>query len=263
MPDLTVREITLAAPCRARAANCRVIVPVSALLPQPAAALAKTAAAAGDIVELRLDALADQSPAGLAWAVQTVRRAIGDTPLLVTLRTQGEGGAATLDPAAYANTLRALCAAAGADIDLLDVEFAIGAAACARLRAAAHEAGAAVVFSAHNFAETPDTGAMTGLLTAMADAGADVAKLAVMPADAADAARLLEATARAAALRPETPLLTMAMGAPGAVTRVCGAAFGVCASFGTAGAASAPGQPDAASLRRALSALRDCGGGQG
>lgn len=262
MADLTVRDVTLAAPCRAKADTCRIIVPVTALLPQPAAALARTAAAAGDLVELRLDALADQSPAGLAWAVQTVRRAIGETPLLVTLRTLGEGGAADLDPAAYTAALRALCAGAGADIDLLDVEFSAGADACARLRAAAHEAGAGVVFSAHDFRTTPDTGAMTALLTAMADAGADVAKLAVTPADPADAARLLQATAQAAALRPETPLLTMAMGPLGAVTRVCGAAFGVCASFGTAGAASAPGQPDAAALRTALSALAACRGGR-
>ena len=83
MADLTVRDVTLAAPCRAKADTCRIIVPVTALLPQPAAALARTAAAAGDLVELRLDALADQSPAGLAWAVQTVRRAIGETPLTV------------------------------------------------------------------------------------------------------------------------------------------------------------------------------------
>ena len=80
-----------------------------------------------------------------------------------------------------------------------------------------------------------------------------------MPAAPADAARLLEATALAAERRPETPLITMAMGPLGAVTRVCGAAFGVCASFGTAGAASAPGQPDAAALRAALQAQSACG----
>ena len=55
---------------------------------------------------------------------------------------------------------------------------------------------------------------MADTLTGMADAGADIAKLAVMPHTAADAARLLEATARAAALRPATPLITMSMGAP-------------------------------------------------
>ena len=37
MPDVTLRGVTLAAPCRAGAGRCRVIVPVTALLPQPAA----------------------------------------------------------------------------------------------------------------------------------------------------------------------------------------------------------------------------------
>ena len=35
MADLTVRDVTLAAPCRAKADTCRIIVPVTALLPQP------------------------------------------------------------------------------------------------------------------------------------------------------------------------------------------------------------------------------------
>lgn len=259
MPDVTLRGVTLAAPCRAGAGRCRVIVPVTALLPQPAALQAQVAAAAGDIVELRLDALADQSHLGLVWAVQTVRRAAGQTPLLVTLRTAREGGQAALDPEAYAALLETLCAKAAGAFDLLDVEFSAGPGPCARLLAAAHKAGAAAVFSEHHFDGTPATKAMANTLTAMANAGADIAKLAVMPAAPADAARLLEATALAAARRPETPLITMAMGPLGAVTRVCGAAFGVCASFGTAGAASAPGQPDAAALRAALQAQSACG----
>ena len=112
------------------------------------------------------------------------------------------------------------------------------------------------MFSCHDFEKTPVTGAMTDLLVSMADAGADVAKLAVMPRDRADAARLLQATAQAAARRPETPLITMAMGTMGAVTRLCGGAFGVCASFGAVGgAASAPGQPDARELRAAMEAV--------
>ena len=52
MPDVTLRGVTLAAPCRAGAGRCRVIVPVTALLPQPAALQAQAAAAAGDIVEI-------------------------------------------------------------------------------------------------------------------------------------------------------------------------------------------------------------------
>ena len=68
---------------------------------------------------------------------------------------------------------------------------------------------------------------MADTLTGMADAGADIAKLAVMPRCAADAARLLEATARAADARPDTPLITMSMGPLGAVTRFCGGSLGL------------------------------------
>lgn len=259
MPDVVVRGVTLAAPCRAGAARCRVIVPVAAAAPQQAAELAARAAQAGDIVELRLDALGDLSPAGLAAAVGAVRAALGPAPLLATLRTAREGGAADLDAPAYAARLAALCESCRGQFDLLDIEFSAGAALCAGLLAAAHAAGAAAVFSAHHFGGTPPTDAMAGTLTAMADAGADVAKLAVMPRTAADAARLLQAAALAAERRPETPLLAMAMGPLGAVTRVCAASFGACAGFGTAGAASAPGQPDAAALRAALAALAGCG----
>ena len=95
---------------------------------------------------------------------------------------------------------------------------------------------------------------MADTLTGMADAGADIAKLAVMPRCTADAARLLEATARAADARPDTPLITMSMGPLGAVTRFCGGAFGSCATFGvTSGtSASAPGQPPADLLKAKL-----------
>ena len=123
-----------------------------------------------------------------------------------------------------------------------------------KLRDAAHAAGAAALFSEHHFDATPATDAMADTLTGMADAGADIAKLAVMPRCAADAARLLEATARAADARPDTPLITMSMGPLGAVTRFCGGAFGSCATFGvTSGtSASAPGQPPADLLKAKL-----------
>ena len=64
----------------------------------------------------------------------------------------------------------------------------------------------------------------------------------------------LEATARAADARPDTPLITMSMGPLGAVTRFCGGAFGSCATFGvTSGtSASAPGQPPADVLKAKL-----------
>ena len=94
---------------------------------------------------------------------------------------------------------------------------------------------------------------MTAALTGMADAGADIAKLAVMPHTAADAARLLEATACSMAARPGTPLITMSIPL-GAVTRFCGGAFGSCATFGVTlrHSRQRPGQPPADLLKAKL-----------
>lgn len=256
MADVTVWGTVLSAPARATAGSCKVIVPLTAATAAELAGLAVQAAEAADLLEVRLDALETLTPRTAAEALAAVRKAAPKRAILATVRTAREGGPADLTPEGYAALLEGLCEEAPGGFDLLDVEFSVGEALRGSLLGAAHQAGAAVVFSCHDFDKTPATGAMTDLLVSMADAGADVAKLAVMPRDAADAARLLQATAQAAARRPETPLITMAMGAVGAVTRLCGGAFGVCASFGAVGgAASAPGQPDARELRAAMEAV--------
>ncbi len=248
---LSLRGLTLSP------AQPRIIVPLfarslAALRPLTEAADADPAA---EIIELRLDPL----PAADFLAALALVRGLTDKPLLVTIRTKAEGGELALTPDEYAAHCRTLLAAGG--VDVLDIEWRACGAHLAPLRDAAHAAGAAALYSEHHFDLTPATDAMADTLTGMADAGADIAKLAVMPHTAADAARLLEATARAAALRPATPLITMSMGAPGAVSRFCGGAFGSCATFGvTSGtAASAPGQPPADLLRQKLLTWEDCG----
>lgn len=232
------------------AARPRIIVPLfarslDALRPLAAAADADPAA---EVVELRLDPL----PAQDFTAALALVRGMTDKPLIVTIRTKAEGGEPALTPDDYAAHCRALLARGG--VDALDIEWKACAAHRTALRDAAHAAGALALYSEHHFDGTPATDAMAETLIGMADAGADVAKLAVMPHTAADAARLLEATARAAVTRPATPLITMSMGPIGAVTRFCGGAFGSCATFGvTSGTtASAPGQPAAGVLKEKL-----------
>lgn len=241
---LTLRGLTLTA------AAPRIIVPLfarslDALRPLAAAAQADPTA---ELVELRLDPL----PAADHTAALALVRSLTDKPLIVTIRTRAEGGELALTPDAYAACCRALLACGG--VDVLDIEWRACGPHRDALRSAARAAGAAALFSEHHFDGTPATEAMTAALTGMADTGADIAKLAVMPHTAADAARLLEATACAMAARPGTPLITMSMGPLGAVTRFCGGAFGSCATFGvTSGtAASAPGQPPADLLKAKL-----------
>ena len=180
---VSLRGLTLTA------ARPRIIVPLFARDPAALRPLAKAADAdpAAELVELRLDPLpADEFLNALALV-----RGIVDKPLVVTIRTRAEGGELALTPDAYAAHCRALLARGG--VDVLDIEWRACGAFRAELRDAAHAAGAAALFSEHHFDATPATDAMADTLTGMADAGADIAKLAVMPRCAADAARLLEA----------------------------------------------------------------------
>ena len=225
----------------------RVIVPLfardlAALSAQTAAAEASPVA---ELAELRLDPLPREAYTDALCAV----RAALHKPLIVTLRTAAEGGEAPFAADAYRDACLQLLQTGG--MDFLDIEWLPAAAHRAALLAAAHEKNVRVIFSEHHFDSTPATAAMTETLLAMQRAGADIAKLAVMPHTAADAARLLQATADAADAADACPgghFLTMSMGKLGEVTRFCGGAFGSCATFGTLGTASAPGQPAAAAL---------------
>ena len=219
----------------------KIIVPLFArTLPElTAQAAAAQRADAADLVELRLDPLPRQDwPTALAQ----VRAAI-TKPLIVTIRTAREGGEVDLTPTEYGEACQALLAQGSADA--LDIEWLADKTLTEELRDAAHRAGVSALF-------TPDTGVMTDTLVGMLDLGADIAKLAVMPRNRADAARLLLATAQAAAQRPGKALITMSMGRDGAVTRYCGGAFGSAATFGTLSAASAPGQPPVTLLKEKL-----------
>ena len=90
-------------------------------------------------------------------------------------------------PDTYAAHCRALLAQGG--VDALDIEWKACGPHRDALRNAARAAGAAALYSEHHFDGTPATDAMADTLAGMADAGADIAKLAVMPHTAADAAR--------------------------------------------------------------------------
>ena len=243
---VSLRGLTLTA------ARPRIIVPLFARDPAALCPLAKAASAdpAAELVELRLDPLpADEFLNALALV-----RGIVDKPLVVTIRTRAEGGELALTPDAYAAHCRALLARGG--VDVLDIEWRACGAFRAELRDAAHAAGAAALFSEHHFDATPATEAMADPLTGMADAGAVLAKLAVMPQSRADVLELLAATAEMTDHHPETPVITMSMGPLGAVSRLCGEAFGSAMTFANPGTASAPGQVGLDVVNAVLDSLR-------
>ena len=197
-----------------------------------------------DILEYRLDLAAD-GPAVLAAYD-------GVLPLLVTNRSEHEGGAAPDRPA----RLDALVTAveqpqvAAVDIELATVQSGAGERVLERAR----EEGVAVVVSVHDFDGTPDRERMRAFLRAGAEHG-DVAKLAVTAQNRGDVLDLLAVTHE---LSPTVPVATMAMGEVGRHSRVVAPLYGSRIGYAPVDPAdaTAPGQYDLDTLRRLVDRLR-------
>jgi 3-dehydroquinate dehydratase-1 len=208
-----------------------------------------------DVLEWRVDHFADVANVGRVIDVaRRIRAAAGDTPLIFTRRSEREGGAQTAlgDEQAVA-LYEAVCAARCAQF--VDWELSGGSASLARVRAAAHANGIALIASFHDFRTTP---AMNVLLDAFARAareGADVAKVAVMPNDPRDVLTLLDATWRASRSL-DVALISMSMGPLGALSRIAGFLYGSALTFGVGAGISAPGQLAIDELRIALETMR-------
>ncbi|QCB94947.1 type I 3-dehydroquinate dehydratase [Cellulomonas shaoxiangyii] len=239
-----------------------VCVPLVATTPERAAADARALPpGAADVVEVRLDHVAGSAadPALVTATLRAVRAALpDDVPVLATFRSAREGGVQPADDAAYAAVVRAAVRAAvdAGAADAVDVELATPDALRDDLLAGARAHGLPVVVSTHDFTGTPPHDALVDVLRRQRDVGADVCKVAVTPADADDVLTLLRAT-RTFAREADRPVVTIAMGGLGLVTRLAGEVFGSALTFGSVGAASAPGQLDAVRLREVLALVHD------
>ena len=186
--------------------------------------------------------------------LERLRGELGELPLLVTVRTKEEGGEQSIGAEAYAEFLRTVLASGQAD--LIDVELFRGEALLRDICEEARKKGIRVIASSHDFEKTPAKEEIIERLTRMQDCGADLLKLAAMPRDAGDVLTLLSATWEMKEQYAKQPVVTMSMGAKGAVSRLAGEVFGSVMTFGSAGVASAPGQVSVPELKMALEVLR-------
>ncbi len=184
-------------------------------------------------------------------ALDLLKRELYGKPLLCTVRTVREGGAADMAPEAYEAFLSGLLDQGG--FSLLDIELSCGEERVKRLAEKAKDKGVGVVVSRHDFDKTPGEDEMVSVLLHMKELGADLPKLAVMPQNPKDVLHLLSATLRA--VERIGPVITMAMGSLGKVSRVCGGVTGSCVTFGAGVNASAPGQLNAEDLQAILEDL--------
>lgn len=220
------------------------IDPLVAAVGQASSESESSAGAAEDGVPVDADAVAE---AVISLAPHVTGAGL---PVLITLRSGFEGGVCDVSEDDYAEVVRRVAAARVAPA--VDVEIARTHAR--ELIDAAHAHGESVVASRHNFASTDGVQEMLETLTGMAEAGADVVKIAMMPTSPTDVADLLRATAEADA-DLDRPVLGISMGRMGRASRILGGDFGSCATFAQMGEASAPGQVDAAELATMLDSL--------
>ena len=208
------------------------------------------AAVKPDLMEWRIDyyAAGIEDTAQLIDTGRKIRELIGELPLLVTFRTKSEGGVCQLEENRYLDLVDQIIVnrlGDAVDIELFHEEKRIES-----LVSEAKNYNVVVIMSNHDFEKVPAKDVIEFRLKKMANLGADVPKLACMPHNVEDVLTLLEAT-NAVHNEIENPIITMAMGDIGKVTRIAGQVFGSSLSFGAVGKSSAPGQLSIEELRKA------------
>lgn len=217
---------------------------------------AKLAAASGaDIVEWRADcfdlsAEAEKMSRQISEALERIRQAIGEIPLLFTFRTFEEGGSRPLTEEDYFILNRNVVLEGKAD--LIDLEYARNEEKVGEVIREARKRGMFVILSQHDFTQTPSEESMIAIYENMQDAGADITKLAVMPHDCADVYKLLSVANIMKTKIADRPFIAISMGEEGMISRVFAESIGSAVSYGAGKNASAPGQLRAGDLRTIL-----------
>lgn len=223
-----------------------------------------------DMVEWRSDFYeqieAEDKVVETAGLLQSI---LGELPLLFTCRTAKEGGRHKISFPEYERLLGVV--AESGYVDMVDVEAFRGYDTRVspkrewRVTDACNEKvrdliehlrkHVAVIGSYHDFERTPSREEILRRLLFIDRIGADIPKMAVMPQEREDVLCLMEASSLADRLIVEKPIITMAMGRLGEVTRLSGENFGSSVSFGCMEQGSAPGQIPVEQLRYILQVL--------
>ncbi|QHI72193.1 type I 3-dehydroquinate dehydratase [Aminipila terrae] len=207
-----------------------------------------------DLAEWRVDWFEDAFDSDQVREVLTgLRTILKDIPILFTFRTSKEGGNQSAQTEEYAELMKG--AAATGLIDLIDIEASAGDHFVKSLIPQFHKKNIRVILSSHDFEKTPSKEEIISSLCKMQDLGADIPKIAVMPACYKDVLTLLEATAEMNEKYAKGPIITMSMSKLGSISRISGEYFGSSITFGSVGKSSAPGQLEVEALYQILNII--------
>ncbi len=205
------------------------------------------------MIEWRADCLDGiGQPEELRGVLKEITPYVSDTVMLFTIRSKNQGGSADLGEKTLLY-LDEVVAKSGV-FDFIDLELFELERPEREIRRL-QQMGTRVIVSHHDFRSTPDDTVLHLLMEQLAISGGDIAKLAVMPDSAEDVIRLLKLANDTRLTYPELPIVAIAMGELGVISRVAGETFGSCISFGADGEGSAPGQLQFDTLASILDAL--------
>ena len=204
-----------------------------------------------DLIEWRADFFDGVADLGrLKQGLGTLGQTLGDIPLIFTCRSSAEGGARPIDSEIRLGIIET--ATKSGVPDLIDFELSSGETAVGQVIQVAGDCGKATILSFHDFEGTPSVELIKEKLARAQRTGGDIAKVAVMPRDYGDVLDLFRANLEAREAGVDVPIIAMAMGKIGVVTRLAGYLFGSDVTFAVGEEASAPGQIPIAQLRKGL-----------
>lgn len=209
-----------------------------------------------DMIEWRMDWYEEVSDIdAVKELLEKAAVSLRETVFLCTFRSKRQGGEREITQEEYL-ALNQAVAETGVP-DLIDLEF-FEADDPGKAIETIRQTGAGVVCSHHNFQKTPDVDTMKQQLVEMVEAGADFAKLAVMPVQKTDVLRLMEAVLGAKEAYPKSHLIAMSMGKDGVVSRLLGGWYQSEVTFAAFEKSSAPGQVSYRTAQETLEKIEEC-----
>jgi len=213
---------------------------VAVILEKPLEASRKAAEMGADLLEIRLDLLGIKNLETAAEAIKKVKSETG-LPVILTNRSVKEGGKWEGKEDDRIELLTNLLSLKDGP-DAVDIELSAGREARDQVIKVARAYGKNIIVSSHNFSKTPAFQEMKTILEEAFLAGADIAKLAVMPQSRRDVLDLLRVALDAR--EAGNAVCTIAMGKLGKHTRVIAPFYGSVLTYSAVDSevSAAPGQ---------------------
>ncbi len=231
---------------------------VAVILDKPLETSRKAAEMGADLLEIRLDLLGIRD---LETAAETIREIKSETglPVILTNRSSTEGGKWEGKEAERIGLLTELLSTNLLSLkngpDAVDIELSAGREARDQVIKAAKTCGKTVIVSSHDFSKTPSFHEMKIIVEEAFLAGADIAKLAVMPQSRKDVLDLLRVALDTR--EAGNAICTIAMGKLGKHTRVIAPFYGSVLTYAAVDSeiSAAPGQYQVDEIKKILELL--------